>query len=170
MPHKSAYSGFSLIEVLISLLLTTVGILGMVTLQVRAVQYTQDSVQRNTAMTLTNDLIELMRAMPDSLSDFYKAKGTAFPEAPDSCTPLSSEVSEQLGCWSQKAKLALPDAESLLTEEFYICRISGTDCTASGNAIEVQVAWRVKAGECMDAEQSATDDTTICRYRLRTQI
>ena len=47
--------GFSLIEVLVALLLTTVGVLGMVALQGRSVQYTQDSVQRNVAVDLASE-------------------------------------------------------------------------------------------------------------------
>lgn len=59
--------GFSLIEVLVALLLTTIGILGMVALQGRSIQYTQDSVQRNTAIVLASDLIEIVRAHPKEL-------------------------------------------------------------------------------------------------------
>ena len=68
--------GFSLIEVLMALLLTTVGVLGMVALQGRSIQYTQDAVQRNTAVELANDLIEIVRANPQPVSythlDVYK--------------------------------------------------------------------------------------------------
>ena len=59
--------GFSLIEVLVALLLTTIGVLGMVALQGRSIQYTQDSVQRNTAILLSGDLIEIIRAHPKEL-------------------------------------------------------------------------------------------------------
>ena len=52
--------GFSLIEVLVTIVLTTVGILGMVALQSRSIQYTQDSDNRNAAVTLANDLIEMV--------------------------------------------------------------------------------------------------------------
>lgn len=61
--------GFSLIEVLVALLLTTIGVLGMVALQGRSIQYTQDSVQRNTAIVLAGDLIEIVRAHPKELFD-----------------------------------------------------------------------------------------------------
>lgn len=96
--------GFSLIEVLVALLLTTIGVLGMVALQGRSIQYTQDSVQRNTAVSLANELIEIARANPQALynssvpkfpinsgmkedSLFYKAKGDDFATATRASPP-----------------------------------------------------------------------------------
>src|SRR5574344_793792 len=64
--------GFSLLEVMITLLLTTVGILGMVALQSKGIRYTQDAVNRNNAASLANDLIEIMRQYPDA---FWQQKG-----------------------------------------------------------------------------------------------
>lgn len=172
--------GFSMIEVLVTLVLISVGVLGMVALQARTIQYTQDSVQRNVAATLANDLVELMRATPTGLpaaSGFYKAAGQAFPDTPSSCTPLPSEASAQLGCWVSKVKTALPGVVSaeegvadLLDSDFYVCRTStANSCTGTGTAVEIQIAWKMKAGECMDPNDE-NGDSTICRYRLRTQI
>lgn len=164
--------GFSMIEVLITLLLVCIGVLGMVALQGKTIAYTQDSVQRNVAATLANDLIELMRAKPDGLpatSGFYKAKSDAFPSKPAACAPLPDTASGQLACLAERAKAALPGASDLLESEFYVCRSKAPgNCTTSGSAVEIQLAWRVKAGECMDS--SDTGDNTICRYRLRSQL
>lgn len=170
MSNRRHASGFSMIEVLVTLVLISIGILGMVALQARTIQYTQDAVQRNTAAMLANDLVELIRAMPDGLptsSGFYNAKGTAFPTPPSSCTPLPTNAAGQLSCWAEKAKSALPGAGDLLTSEFYICRTNTANtCSGAGNAIEIQLAWRGKDGSCVDQGT----DKTICRYRLRTQI
>lgn len=171
-----SHLGFSMIEVLITLLLVCIGVLGMVALQGKTIAYTQDSAQRNVAATLGNDLIELMRAKPKGLpatSGFYKAKSAAFPAKPDSCTPLPDTESAQLACWAERAKAALPGASELFASDFYVCRSStpgkctGTE-TKPGSAVEIQLAWRVKAGECLDMGDDP--DSTICRYRLRTQF
>lgn len=178
---KYRQSAFSMIEVLVTIVLISVGVLGMVALQARTVQYTQDSAQRNVAAALANDLVELMRAMPSGLpasSGFYKAKGTAFPDEPDSCTPLPSAASQQLACWAQKVKSTLPgvtdddiETDDLLETEFYICRTNAANsCTGTGNAVEIQIAWQIREGECMDPNADDDADSTICRYRLRTQI
>lgn len=167
--------GFSLIEVLVTLVLVAIGLLGMVGLQGRAIQYTQDSVQRNSAAMLANDLVELIRARPDGLpgsSGFYKAKGTTFPTAPASCFPMPSAAAEQLACWGHnKVVDVLPDAASLLDSEYYVCRTNKPgECTNSGETLEIQIAWRVRSGDCLDAGAGDGDDLTICRYRLMTRI
>jgi type IV pilus assembly protein PilV len=168
--------GFSLIEVLITLLLVTIGVLGMVAMQSRTIQYTQDSVQRNAAAALANDLLELIRIQPTGLptsSGFYKAAGTAFPTvdlAGCASTPVSAQ--QQLACWGQKASKLLPGVTiARLTNDFYICRtaVPGT-CAASGSAVEIQLVWEVKAGECMDNTDANDSTNTFCRYRLRSDI
>lgn len=174
---RRAEHGFSMIEVLVTLLLISVGVLGMVALQTRTIQYTQDSAQRNVAMTLANDLAEMMRAMPAGLpasSGFYKAAAADFPEKPSTCVPLPANASGQLGCWADKVAKMLPvgalseDDESLLKSDFHICRTSAAGtCNNSGNAVEIQIAWHAKSGECLNADGTSS---TVCYYRLRTQI
>ena len=163
--------GFSMIEILITLLLVTIGVLGMVAMQSRTISYTQDSVQRNAAAALANDLLELIRIQPTGLpatSGFYKAAGTAFPTVgAGGCanTPVTAE--QQLACWGEKAKKLLPGVTTArLTNNFYICRttVPGT-CAAAGSAVEIQLMWEVKAGECMD-----NTSNTTCIYRLRSEI
>lgn len=101
--HKPLYqSGFSMIEVLVALLLISIGVLGMIAMQGKTIQYTADSVERNKAAMLGSNLLESMRASPKALydvkdqmatqSDFFKAKGSAFPTAPSSCTPLPDAI------------------------------------------------------------------------------
>lgn len=70
-------------------------------------------------------------------------------------------------------KEALPGAneESFLEEEFHICRTDGTaGCTTTGSLVEIQLAWRVREGECLDALANEDDDPTICHYRVRAEI
>lgn len=167
-------NGFSMIEILVTLLLLTVGILGMLALQGRTLSYTQDSIQRNTAAALANDLMELIRANPAGLpasSGFYKASGSAFPDLPNSCANTSITSSEQLACWADRASRLLPGASGLLTSDFYICRTTtpGT-CASAGSAVEIQVAWTTKAGECLEGTDNSSNTNTKCFYRLRSEI
>ncbi|MBB1605929.1 type IV pilus modification protein PilV [Pseudomonas sp. UME83] len=163
---KYHHMGFSLIEVLISLLLICVGILGMVALQSKAIPYTQDSVQRSSAQMLASDLMELIRSDSANVSSYVKNTGSDFPNAPDSCVPMPDSASDRLGCWAARAKTLLPGADSLLKGDFYICKSKTPGaCDASGSAVEIQIAWTSKAGECMDESSGTT-----CHYRLRTGL
>ncbi|WP_313648301.1 type IV pilus modification protein PilV [Pseudomonas oryzihabitans] len=159
--------GFSLIEVLVTLVLITIGVLGMVALQSKSIAFTQDTTQRNTAAMLAQDALELMRAQ-GKVSE--KKKGDAFT-AVDSCTSTPSEADKQLGCWSQEAARLLPGVDAdLLTNEFQVCKAKAAKtCDADGTTVEIQLAWRVRNGECMDS-QDADADKGICRYRLRSEL
>lgn len=171
-PHHSR--GFSLIEVLITLLLTSVGILGMAAMQAKAIAYTQDSIQRNTAAMLADELMEILRAdqskiiavdgQPRGSSDYYYLPDSDenFPLAAATCNSLSNGgPTERLGCWAKRASQALPGVTpELLKSDFYI--------QPQGAAIEIQLAWSVAKGACMDGDNSA--DKTVCHYRLRAEL
>lgn len=180
-PTFISRNGFSMIEVLITLLLISVGVLGMVAMQGRAIAYTQDSVQRNTAAMLAEDLMELLRAnrdavldtdgVPRASSNYYKASNSDFPDPADECLPTPTSASEQLGCWAEKASAALPGAADLLSSEFHICRsASPGNCSAGGSVIEIRLAWSVKDGECLDASAGEDADPNVCSYTLRAEI
>ena len=169
--------GFSMIEALITLILVSIGVLGMVALQTRTLQNTQDSVQRNAAASLANDLVESMRAQPTGLpatSGFYKDPGDEFPDEPAAgCTSTPVDASQQLACWAKKAKAILPGVtDELLSEDFYVCRTTnpGTCTSGAGSAVEIQIAWTVKKGECMDSTQEDDAESTTCRYRIRAEL
>ncbi|MBB3102109.1 type IV pilus modification protein PilV [Azomonas macrocytogenes] len=175
-PHVQ---GFSLIEMLVTIVLVAIGVLGMVAMQARTITFTQDSVQRNAAAMLADDLIEIIRSadivdsngLPPSTSGYYKAKSSTFPNAPETCSPLPASASQRLSCWAKKTGEILPGAADLLSSDFYICRsATPTNCSTNGSAIEIQLAWQVKKGECLDATASEEDEKVTCRYRLRTEL
>jgi type IV pilus assembly protein PilV len=169
--------GFSMIEALITLILVSIGVLGMVALQTRTLQNTQDSVQRNAAAALANDLLESMRAQPIGLpvnSAFYKKEDDHFPAEPAAgCATTPLDPAQQLACWAKKAKVLLPGVtDELLTSDFYVCRTAnpGNCDPANGSAVEIQIAWTVKAGECMDSTDANDSTSTTCHYRLRAEL
>jgi type IV pilus assembly protein PilV len=180
--------GFSLIEVLVALLLTTIGVLGMVAMQGKSIQYTQDSVHRNTAVELTNDLIEVMRVNPSELfsmappqfpmnsgikanSIFFKAKGQALSNR-DACVTNADTIpktaKELRDCWADSVEAKLPSSEDTFDGNVYICRSSkpGT-CDNKGSMLEVQLAWQTREGACLDA---ADIDASVCTYTVRVEL
>ncbi|WP_349677016.1 type IV pilus modification protein PilV [Pseudomonas sp. UBA1879] len=173
-------AGFSMIEVLVSLLITAIGVLGMVALQSKAIPYTQDSVQRNTAMMLADDLLDIIRTAGSctTANGCITPPGSDFPSAPDSCNPTPTTLSAQIGCWAAQAGRALPNGKGLLNSAFYICRsvipgdVTSSGCgtsSATNTEIEIQLAWTVKsAAECMDPNVTGTN--TTCTYRIRTRL
>jgi type IV pilus assembly protein PilV len=61
-------SGFSLIELLISFLIFAIGILGVASLQHVSMKLAHDSALQNTAIMLSDSLIEQLRATDDSVN------------------------------------------------------------------------------------------------------
>lgn len=174
--NKSA--GFSMIEVMVSLLVIVIGVLGLAGLQSKTIPYTQDSAQRNTAIMLADDLVDLMRSSnydsSRSIKDFQKLPGASFPAAPTSCVPTPSSISNRLGCWAAQAAKVLPGSSTLLTSNFYVCwsvapgDVTASSCSGSGSGkeIEINLAWTVpKGGDCLDGTSGTT-----CTYTIRTRL
>ena len=61
-PHRIHQSGFSLIEVLVTLLVLSIGLLGVAALQVVSLQYSSTSLHRSIAVIQANDLVERLWA------------------------------------------------------------------------------------------------------------
>nr|WP_312508537.1 type IV pilus modification protein PilV [Pseudomonas luteola] len=82
--------GLSLIEVLVTLLIFTIGLLGLATLQLNALKSTADSNQRSQATWILQDLAERMRAN-DSFTSNASETVSAYTEAPN-CAILPSPI------------------------------------------------------------------------------
>ncbi len=179
MKKLSSDRGFSMIEVLVTLVLISIGVLGMVALQSKSVAFTTDTTQRNTAAMLAQDLLEMTRAQGKVTE---KLAGREFTTVTDAeCASTPAQADKRLGCWAKEAKRLLPGIdEELLTSEFHLCRAtaSGT-CNEDGTTLEIQLAWRLKSGECMNSigntdggiSNSQRDDNgSICRYRIQAEL
>ena len=78
--------GFTLLEVLIALLILSIGLLGLAALQTTALRSNQMASMRTTATTLTYDIIDRMRANPKGVIDGNYVINTATtPSSPPDC-------------------------------------------------------------------------------------
>ncbi|WP_022961891.1 type IV pilus modification protein PilV [Halopseudomonas pelagia] len=170
-PVNSAPKGFSLLEVLITILLIAVGVLGMVAMQGRSIQYTNDSLHRTQAAILANEMIEIVRASPTTATTgdaFYFS--AELPSSTGDCREIgaASLMDDQIACWGDKVRRLLPDAGSdAVSGQFYVCRTAVAGTCGAGAAVEVQVAWRAAGEQCLIDGDA---DADICTYRVRTQI
>lgn len=138
----TSQTGFSLIEVLVSLVIICTGVLGLVALQSRSLVLSQDAIQRNNAIMLAGDLLELMRSNTGSALD---GKGRFFTDSPyakpaggdfttraleaadGSCATLNrgqgGEViaGKDLACWLQQVRALLPVSDAILKANFAVC-------------------------------------------------
>lgn len=156
-------TGFSLVEVLITSLLISIGLLGMAALQGRALAYNTDAEHRSTAAMLAGDLLELIRATPTTWNGYLNG-GTQRPAPANLCLSTPNEPAAQLACWLAEINALLPQSDPTEDADSHVCRSSAPGrCDNSGTVIEVQVAWFSRPGECHDA-------AAHCHYRLRGEI
>jgi type IV pilus assembly protein PilV len=86
---RARQSGMSMIEVLISLLLIVVGLLGLVALQVRMQQAELESYQRAQALVIMNDMVDRIRShvVTATCFAFSSPAGTEWLGTSTSVTP-----------------------------------------------------------------------------------
>lgn len=195
---KKNSQGFSLIEVLVTIVLTTVGILGMVALQSKSIQYTQDSVNRNTAIALTNELVEIMRANRDELfnktpfdeppkpkqamykelketSVFYKANGSLNFAVGDCGTSIAQTAKQQAGCWLQKVQASLPGAsDAEISGKFMSCpsyKLKGSgDPECAGSSYAGSTIAIQLAWRSKEKVCGSNSNSDICTFTTRVEL
>ena len=124
--------GFSLIEVLISVVILSVGLLSIAALQVNAKKATYDSIQRTTASQLASDIIERMRANNSALADYIENTPISQPtvlctiDAP--CTTASAVALYDLWEWDQMLISGLQSPTACITQ--------------ATNVYTIAIAWR----------------------------
>lgn len=94
MNMKNLHSGFSLIEVLVALLVLTIGLLGMANLQGQSISSSYDAHLRTQATALARNIIDRMRANRNQAATTtnYETEFNVNPSLPGadcetSCTP-----------------------------------------------------------------------------------
>lgn len=67
--NRCRQHGFSLLEILIALMVLSIGLLGLAALQTMSLRMGHDSYQRTQATMLAYDMVDRMRANPQGLAD-----------------------------------------------------------------------------------------------------
>lgn len=122
MNNKHKQSGFSMLEALISLLIVSLGLLGIAGIIANSLKVNQGAQARSQASWLANDIIDRMRANRTT------AEGGAYALASCAAAPAGGSVAnDDLAQWCAALAAALP---------------SGTGSVAlAANKVTVTVDW-----------------------------
>ncbi|MFT0211318.1 hypothetical protein VQ643_01720 [Pseudomonas sp. F1_0610] len=143
---ERSVEGFSLLEVLISLVLLNTAIFGLFGAQVKALQAATDAGFRQTAIELSQHYIEMLKV--------EAANGSSKP----------SLASYQR--WLARVKQLLPVDDDLLKTHFIICFSSSPlTCDGKGQILTLQLAWYSPNSSC-----SSHIKENICLYNIRTPL
>jgi type IV pilus assembly protein PilV len=140
--HRSA-RGFTMIEVLISIIVIAFGLLGIVGLQAFALKNNQSATFRSTATVLANDMIDRMHANPigADVGAYDKPSAADYETGADLdcsaiCTPEQLATRDRYE-WEQLVKTTLPSGVGI------VCRDNdpGTPACNGGNQFAVKISW-----------------------------
>lgn len=137
-PHQPR--GFTMIEVLVALVVLSVGLLGLAGMQLTGLRYNQGAYSRSQAALMANDIIDRMRANTDGLSagaydaaiDTTAAPGASAAgclSAAGGCTPAELAAGD-IYEWCQLFNATppiLPGASATMTK--------------AGNVFTIVVTW-----------------------------
>jgi len=130
-PPCSVQAGFSLIEVLISMMIVAIGLLGLAGLQARAMNAEFESYQRGQAVLLANDMVERMRM---SRTSYGKFKNVSTAASGSGYVGTAGADSYTVDCASADAgDVALCEWDSLL---------KGTAETTGGSKVGAMIGAR----------------------------
>lgn len=117
--HSYEKRGFSLLEVLITLLVLAIGLLGIASLQLNSLRYASMSAGRNQASVFAEDLAERIRANPTA---DYSASTTAV-----NCynTICNAEQRAAFDLAEVRQQLQTPNMGGLLDGQLTVAKASG---------------------------------------------
>ena len=119
---KRKNRGFSLIEVLVSVVIMSVGILGVAGLQVLSLQQNRSSMMRAEALQLGNDILDRMRANPTR--DYAGVDFDDPPAGNENCITNSCTTAEMMTYDIAQWKCAI-NSEDALDVTYPLCASYG---------------------------------------------
>ena len=109
MTLSSKQSGFSLIEVLVTVLLLSIGLLGLVALQLNGLQQNQNALQLTNATFFAYEMADRMRAnRADAIADRYLIDFDAVAQA-------GTLYGDELVSWKNNLASQLPSGDGRIT-------------------------------------------------------
>ncbi len=132
--YHGRQKGFSLIEVLVALLVLSIGLLGLAMLQVTGMKFNSDAYFRTQATVLAYDIMDRMRAnskgagngdyhVPQNtnvnakLSTYESCKASACNCDTATCATTTNIATYDIGKWYEAQRRILPQSNNLSTIE-----------------------------------------------------
>ncbi len=160
LKNTNYQSGTSLIEVLVLAIIMSIGLLGIIALQIAGIKLTTNAVTKTQALILSEDLISRIRANRNAAVDlngvvydtnYKKSKGSSFPTkgitnclTNTGCT-FQEMAQTDLFSWSQLVINSLPTNATTLKDETFLCLDSNpndsTECDNKGSTFVLQIGW-----------------------------
>lgn len=146
-PQLSTQRGFTIVEVMVSVLILAVGLLGLAGLQARTLNGQFEAYQRAQAMLLAEDMAARIRSNPSAARAGNYGGSTVYGLVSQVCdnSAIANSVGNDQSCWSEALRGA--SVTSGTTQLGSIIGARGCIENLSGGAgeahvIRVSVAWQ----------------------------
>lgn len=154
-------SGATMIEILVAVLIISIGLLGIAGTQTLGLANSQSALHRSYAAQLANELADAMRLSPNNLATFdgFATDPNANAALNANCTDAgqgcnaAAMATEFLNAWEQRIEANLPDgrADISLVNDLYVVNIEWKDLRTNqvrqDNQAAGLTAAEVAAGE-----------------------
>lgn len=140
--------GVSLIEVLVAVLILSIGMLGIAGLQARALKFSQSSYERSAAVMQAQSIVDSMRANATEA----KAQKYDIAKKCDTAAASTSQADTDLAAWIGQLQSGLSGAAA------NVC--GGVACNAAG-VCTVNIQWDDTRGSLTPAAGQQIEQLTI---------
>jgi type IV pilus assembly protein PilV len=159
---KQSAAGFTLLELLIALVILSVGLLGVAKLSLSTVQSNDSALMRSTATALTQQIIDDMRAnQTQALAGAYNIVVGASPGAAPACVNVScgstSIVTYDLAEWKSLLTSSLPAGDGSVSVATELNPYTGSNETTA----TVTVRWNDSVAMQSFGDVAGTKSLTV---------
>lgn len=151
--HRMPARGTSLLEVLVTIVIMAVGLLGLAKLQVSTLRNNQNSLYRTEATLLANDILDSMRVVNSDSHDqagaYAVATGSTSAAGPNPVA--TTDVSD----WKTRITQALPDGDGSIS--------------VNGRIATIRIEWNDRRPGIPDSADRCSSDRTARPACFETQ-
>lgn len=145
---QRAQGGFTLIEVLVALVVMSVGLLGLALLQQNAVAFNRDAYLASQATVLAYDIADRIRGNREAGQDGdYNSAFAGTPPACNSAIAAGTVVAQDIAAWRRALSCALPGGNGQIAYD------------AAAETLTITVTWDPSRGT--DPEGDADETFTM---------
>lgn len=161
MNKRKAHQGLTLIEVLVTIAITSIGLMGLVSLQLQAIRATTDSGNRSQAVWVFNDIINRIHANEASSASYITGGPVVCGGVPTVCSNYNTGLATtnsanctgpqmaawdlfEVACGAPKANNFSGNAITYLPQAQLTITCANPGC-GNGDPLNITLQWRAKA-------------------------
>jgi type IV pilus assembly protein PilV len=154
---RQAQTGMTLVEVLVTLVLISVGLLGVAALQLTTLKNTQESYVRSQAALLAADMLDRMRSQPDGLQRRQLRHGRTMRRASIRRVPPALSLPTDVAAWQASINRLLPGSDSDAAGRI----------VRNGRVVTITIRWREREEQ---AAARTYDPANLPTFQTRSEI